>query len=96
MNDYYIYASGTHAETGKERSTRRKNEGPIQAFHTIRQWPLTVIRLGTSAGPSCWAMVGTVCTFLLAQCGPPAMGQYVMTCWQIEGPVFVVDWVYTK
>jgi len=36
--------------------------------------------------------VGTVCTFLLAQCGQPAMGQYVMTCWQIEGPVFVVDW----
>ena len=64
-----IYGSVNHAQIGKERSTRRKNEGPIQAFHTIRQWPLTVARLRTHAGPAYWAMVGTVCTFLLAKCG---------------------------
>ena len=92
-HDYYIYALGIHTQTGKERSTRLKNEGPIQAFHTIRQWPLTVICLGIHAGPSYWVMVGTVCTFYWPNTDSPAMGKYIVTGWQTAGPAFVVDWV---
>ena len=73
-----------------------RHVGRIRAQYKQQQGALTIVHQRARKCPSCWAVVGTVCTFLLAQCGQPAMGQYVMTCWQIEGPVFVVDWEISR
>ena len=56
-----------------------RHVGRIKAKYKQQQGALAVVHQRARKSPLCWAVVGTVCTFLLAQ------------CWQIEGPVSVVE-----
>ena len=65
----------------------------MRAQYKQQQGDLAVVHQRARKRPSCWAVVGTVCTFYWPNTGSPAMGKYIVTGWQTAGPAFVVDWV---
>ena len=95
----WIYCNGQKNVAGANETTGTgkvyRHVGRMRAQYRQQQMALTIVHQRARKSPSCWAVVGTVCTFLLAQCGQPAMDQYIVTSWQTEGPAFVVDWELT-